>query len=658
MKNYLCDKGAVFRQPQADISQKRSDFISQAEGLCISNFLNQKWFVKTFLILSILLSSINKVSSQVAYSPPGIKLVDNPGIPALAGFHRSGETRSDTFFAVALQDIDGGPGIEASFQSQSVRNEFQHQAAILDRNSKANESAVDCGQMTVDCFDASDFQGDLPQPENSFLFIEIPVSLAPDTLWFRYWTDFLKQDRSMTPGVQKPLLPSLGNFFEGNSGYKTYLINFPEQSEPITFSLRDKKNYLIHYWTFYPGDQIRIRADLEDGKMLFTGASADYYRAQYEISRLADELQFQAHPLMFTSDPGRMLSDSLTLALYNRSLDLPADLFPSMQFWIPTEPDEKLLDSLLTQDPLQLPFLQYLDRLNNNFTAEQKEQLTQRAWGEYLHQILPKLNLGKNLLSQPGFNKKFEKWIGNIPLSESNWIDPMYLSGINDLILLRTSVRGQSLLEGLADLSPALQDRILGLYVLSNFKQLENGREAMMDIADNTIHTPWIANLIHDLDSKNSEGSPFYSGHLQNLNAQSIALDQYRGKTLILNFWISGCKFCMKYYHSTLKPVFEHFKMREDIQFIAINADKDTSKWIENALSGSYSHPEMLQLHEDSGKGILEYYKISAFPQKILVDSDFRVAQATLTQYSPEELIQKIEQLAAPHTTQPELNTK
>ncbi|MBN7817774.1 TlpA family protein disulfide reductase [Algoriphagus pacificus] len=581
--SYFSNKGAVFRQPQADILHERSDFISQAMGLPISII---------FIPLILFFGTIVEASSQVADSPMGFSLVDT---------------------------------------------------SLSPRQKGAIPSASHV---------------DLPQSQNSFLYIEIPASQAPDTLWLRYWTDFLKQDRTMTPGIQKPFLPSLGNFFEGNAGFKLYRIEFPEQSAPFTFSLRDKKNYLIHYWTFFPGDQIRIRADLENGKMLFMGAAADYYSAQYEISRLAEELQFQANPLMFTADPGRILSDSLTSALYKRSLDLPKNLFPSMQFWIPTEPDEKLLDSLLTQDPLQLPMIQYLERITINFPSDRLEQLRQRAWGEYLVQILQKLNLGRGLLSQPKFYQKFESWLSEIPLSESNWLDPLYLSGINDLILLRSSVRGESLLEGIADLSPALQDRILGLYVLSNFKKKENGRKEMISMAMNKIQSPWIANLIHDLDSKNSEGSPFYSGQLQGLNAQPISLDQYQGKTLILSFWISGCKFCMKYYQSTLRPVFEHFKTRDDIRFIAVNADKDMSTWKENALSGLYSHPDMLQLHEDSGEGILAFYKISAFPQKILVDSDFKVAQTTLTQYSPEELIHKIEQLAADHTTHSELNTK
>ncbi len=145
LKNYLSDKGAVFRQPQADISQERSDFISQAEGLCISNSLNHKWFVKTFLILSILLSSINEVSSQVAFSPPGIELVDNPGIPALAGSYRGGDACPDTFFSVTAQDIDGGPGLLPARLggSSSIK---------LDKYSDdIFETVVDCGPSTVDC---------------------------------------------------------------------------------------------------------------------------------------------------------------------------------------------------------------------------------------------------------------------------------------------------------------------------------------------------------------------------------------------------------------------------------------------------------------------------------------------------------------------------
>lgn len=87
--SYLSDIGAVFRQPQADIFQERSDFISQAMGLPISII---------FIPLILFFGTIVEASSQVADSPREFSLVDD-SIPAGQGSLGSpadGEASLDT----------------------------------------------------------------------------------------------------------------------------------------------------------------------------------------------------------------------------------------------------------------------------------------------------------------------------------------------------------------------------------------------------------------------------------------------------------------------------------------------------------------------------------------------------------------------------------
>ena len=134
---------------------------------------------------------------------------------------------------------------------------------------------------------------------------------------------------------------------------------------------------------------------------------------------------------------------------------------------------------------------------------------------------------------------------------------------------------------------------------------------------------------------------------LANMLASALLTASEVGKA----FWISGCKFCMNYYRTTLQPIFEEFGGREDLVFISVNADKNESYWKEHLITGNYAHAEMINLHLDGGTGMLKEYSISSFPQKLLIDSDFRLFLLTKNQYSPEELSELILSLTEENRT-------
>ncbi|SFB35498.1 hypothetical protein SAMN04489723_1081 [Algoriphagus aquimarinus] len=111
----------------------------------------------------------------------------------------------------------------------------------------------------------------------------------------------------------------------------------------------------------------------------------------------------------------------------------------------------------------------------------------------------------------------------------------------------------------------------------------------------------------------------------------------------------------MRYYQQTLKPVFEQLKDDPDILFVSVNADNSLDNWEKGLSSGRYVHPDMINLHETPGTGLLDYYKIASFPQKLFVDADNRLLLITRQQYKPEKLIELIRQMK--NETAEELST-
>ncbi|WPR73744.1 TlpA disulfide reductase family protein [Algoriphagus sp. NG3] len=557
--------------------------------------------------------------------------------------HRGGETRSDTF----LQQTNEAENYSSPFLSRG-QSTVEGGPIIL---SSAYPWRV-FGLSSQTGFSLADDSTSQGQGEgNTFaqvgrLHVELPFAIAPDTLSLTYWDNFLKEHTEVTPGVKIDLVAEKGTFFEGNAGYKVYRWDLPDMQAPLTFSIRNGSNHLFRYWTLLTGDQVKIRLDLNSGKSYFSGPSAPFFKAQYEVDRLAEEQRFNEMPLMVTGNPDRMLSDSLIAALYERSLQLPSELYNPMWFVVRGKTDAKLLEKYLAKPLVDYPMIAQLPHLTAELEAEDAELIRQKAYGTTLSLILSKIKLGRTLLKEDPHASQFRKLEASFPIPETgNYISAELLAALYDLTLLRGNLSGQSANKLLASYPSEISDRIMGLYLLDRFKRLEsNQAEAVSQVLE-SVELPWVRELVLELQSKSLTGSPLQTSSLLDQEGNPFTLDQLKGKAVVLSFWISGCKFCVKYYQNALEPVFNQWRDHENVVFVSVNADPDQARWKEEVISGMYSHPDMIQLHQDAGSGILADYQISTFPQKLLVSPDYRLFQLTTTQYSADQLSEKITEM-------------
>lgn len=486
----------------------------------------------------------------------------------------------------------------------------------------------------------------IPSARVGRFHLELPAHLAPDTVWVVYWEHFLKEHSDVTPGTRIPLIAETGTFFEGSAGYKAYRWDLPEMQTPLTFSIRNGKKQLIRYWTIFGGDQVRMRVDLDGGKSYFSGPSAPFFSAQYEVDRLSEEQRFTTVPLMVTGNPDAMLSDSLTALYFEQAMSLPGELYEVMDFLVPGKNESELLERYLSKPLDSYSLIQKLPLLCNGLDDRHADLISQRAYGEIVFQIISKVKHGKRLLNEEEFSGRFKALQAAVPTyPQGDYFDPAYLAALYELTLLRGKVLGFPLNQLLADYPNAVSDRIIGLYVLDRFKRLEGEQSGYLDKAIAEVETPWLIQLLTELQNSSLKGAPLQTEPLLDSSGNPYNLADLKGKSIVLSFWVSGCKFCIRYYQETLKQVFEEFKDREDVVFVSVNADHDQSIWKRETLTWKYSHPEMIQLHQDAGTGILADYRVGTFPQKLLVDSDHRLFLLTTNQYSPGELADKIRTL-------------
>lgn len=478
-------------------------------------------------------------------------------------------------------------------------------------------------------------------------YMELPATLASDTLWLTYWEHFLDDNKEATPGTTIPLIAFQGDFFRGNRGYKSYHWSPNQASGPLFFKIRDNRNWLLNTWTILPEDQVRVRKELTNGQTYFLGPSAEFFQAQHLLSSLAETQKLEAHPLMVTNNTEHIFSDSATHARYQLAIAQPENLFPPMLFFSPASEDNSLTDSLLSLPLSENSLIKALPGLISTLIPEKQSLISQRAWGEVLSAKLSRLNLNRKILNQPEYRQKYEAWKSGIPdLSPGENLDPLFLKAVYELAILDAFVYEKTLLEVLETYPTSMRDPILGRYLVNTFRRREGAQASSLQTGLDRIQTPWIRKKLLDLQSTALPGSPFNPAALTDVSGQPFDLEQFKGKSMVISFWISGCKFCIKYYENTLKPVFEQFADHDDLVFITVNADTDQKFWKEHLATGRYADSTMINLHQDSGTGILDQYQISSFPQKLLIGQDFNLFLLTKTQYSPEELSKMIDSMA------------
>jgi thiol-disulfide isomerase/thioredoxin len=656
-----------------------------------------KLLLTCFLALLCLVGRYFTASSKVVRSP-GAELLHRSDSP-----NRGGAILPDTFPRIDFGLVDSDQDTEVGMDEEHIHStsvpvfpsQNKQEVGRQAPESQSLVSSVACAErsrnMLLDTHnglvdsdqgmgageEASSF---LPAPPESFrdpvtdsdsptsevkvsqmtrFHIELPNTTAPDTLRLTYWDQFLKEHNEVTPGTSIDLIAERGSFFEGNAGYKVYRWDVEDLESYRVFSIRMGQHHLVRYWNMPPGAQVKVRMELNGGVTYFWGPSSRFFKAQQEVDRLAAELSWQESPLMVTNNPERMLSDSLVSLYHQKSLSLPEVLYRPMFFVVAGKTDRELLETYLVKPIQEYSLIKQASLVSEGLPDTSRYLLMQRAYGETLRLLVSKLKLGRTWLQKEPYLSRFETILTDLPIPTADQeLDPVFVSAIYELVLLKGAVDNVPLTQVLESYPSTLSDRVLGLYLLDNFKRLEENQNKYLADVLREVELPWIQDLILDLKSRSLSGNPLMAPPLTDLEGKAYDLTQLDGKAVVVSFWITGCRFCMRYYQNTLKEVYEQWSDRDEVVFVSVNADPNPRNWKESVASELYSHPEMIQLHQDAGSGILADLRISTFPQKLLITPDQKILLLTTTQYTSDQLSEKIGQLlAAPKSSQESKNT-
>lgn len=144
-------------------------------------------------------------------------------------------------------------------------------------------------------------------------------------------------------------------------------------------------------------------------------------------------------------------------------------------------------------------------------------------------------------------------------------------------------------------------------------------------------------------------GIEAYDFSLSDTTGQLIRLSDFKGKIVIMDFWITGCGGCSHLYKNVLSKAKMTFDNDSSVVFISVSVDVNKAYWLKGIASGLYTSPQTINLYT-SGKGtndpFVKNYNISEYPTVILIDDNMKIVRYnTLELYRLELLIDQIKKI-------------
>jgi len=132
---------------------------------------------------------------------------------------------------------------------------------------------------------------------------------------------------------------------------------------------------------------------------------------------------------------------------------------------------------------------------------------------------------------------------------------------------------------------------------------------------------------------------PAYPFELKDTLGYAHRLGDFKGKTIVMDFWFTGCKGCVQVARMLREQVKPAFEGDTSVVFIAVSLDINFLQWKRSIRTGIYTSEGQLNLFTNgmgAGHPIYPYYGFSGAPQMLVIDGEGFVVSRQVMLNAPE----------------------
>lgn len=132
------------------------------------------------------------------------------------------------------------------------------------------------------------------------------------------------------------------------------------------------------------------------------------------------------------------------------------------------------------------------------------------------------------------------------------------------------------------------------------------------------------------------EGDIAINFFMEDTAGNRIDLAAFKNKVIYIDFWATWCRPCIALF-PFLQELKNQLKGEEQIKFLTISLDEDSSKWQSFLRTSMFLDDQYL-----ANKTALSMYKIESLPRAILIDRNFKIVSMYADEPTEENLYEQI----------------
>jgi thiol-disulfide isomerase/thioredoxin len=416
-----------------------------------------------------------------------------------------------------------------------------------------------------------------------------------------------------------------GSFYAGTSSRQVFELQIPLLGFGRLSVYDGDSPWLEDIWV-RAGDSLVLHR--EGTRLFFSGPSAEAVRVQIQLQDIFEASNAERNPVMILSDAGAMLNTPAKMQAYQDALDSYVPGWSRHMVWLESEADKlnRAKESFSVAADGH-PVLAALERSRDLLDAERYHWLYGYWKGRLAIQALQFAAIAKpasadwtSLILENSLEEPFSRpQQGKAP---AELVEALYLE--NKLLSALTPVSFLHLSESLPD---PLEEQVNVLYLVREYKELSDADSLFRQVIAKT-QSPEILLALEQLYRSSLKGRDFAPFAFEDESGREVFPKEWKGKLVLMDFWLSGCGACLKFAGESFLPVLEEFRNHPGLVIVTVAGDSSRELWKQSLASNRYTNGQALNLFSGGASHpTLRENLIQSFPAQLILDREGKILQ-------------------------------